>query len=92
MTVVYGSRTHLKSGCIKNGAVKTYDLTKFNDGGVYKVAYENRQGGIWLGYCGEINGNNTAKLLRIQEDRVERFDFPATPSGILKRMCPVTSG
>lgn len=63
----------------KNGELKTYDLSKFTDGEeIYKTAYEDRGGGIWLGYAGEVNQPNNMKLLRIKDERVESFDFPAT--------------
>jgi signal transduction histidine kinase/ligand-binding sensor domain-containing protein len=64
---------------VENGEVKSYRLDEFSKGEIYKIAYEDRQGGIWLGYAGETSRPNEMKLLRIKDDRVQSFDFPATP-------------
>ena len=60
----------------KNDEVKSFHLVEFSTSEVYKTAYEDRSGGVWLGYAGEINTPNRAKLLRIKDGRVQSFDFP----------------
>ena len=60
---------------VKDGKSDTYDLGAFNFGYTYKVAYEDRQGGIWLA------GFDSPKqfLLRIKGGKVHSFQLPSAP-------------
>ncbi len=56
--------------------LKTYDLSRFSTGDTYKVAYEDRQGGIWLA-CAD--GQKKQFLLRIRNERVQSIQLPPMP-------------
>jgi signal transduction histidine kinase/ligand-binding sensor domain-containing protein len=61
--------------CIRDGNIKTYDLRRFSTGDTYKMAYEDRQGSIWLAYAED----QKQSLLRIKNDRVQSFPMPPAP-------------
>jgi ligand-binding sensor domain-containing protein/signal transduction histidine kinase len=69
---------------IKNGNIKTHDLSGFSTGEVFKAAYEDRQGGIWLGFADE----QKQSLLRIKNDRVQSFKLPGSDDRVRRIQIP----
>lgn len=61
----------------QNGVTRSYDFSGFGAGSVNKVAYEDRQGNVWLGYTGA----GKQLLIRIRNDRVQSFPAPDAPLG-----------
>jgi ligand-binding sensor domain-containing protein len=59
-----------------NGQIKSYELSGSGPGRVYKTAYEDREGGIWLGYF----DLQTQSLLRIKNDHIQSFHLPGPVS------------
>src|SRR5215510_5323817 len=69
---------------IKDGNIKTYDLGGFSTGEVFKAAYEDRQGVIWLGFADE----QKQSLLRIKNDRIQSFKLPGSDGGVRSIQLP----
>ena len=58
----------------KGGKLTDFDLADLGTGEISRIAYEDRQGSIWLGYSGQ-----SQLLLKITDDRVDRFHLPLAP-------------
>lgn len=56
----------------KDGTIKDFDLSRYSTGEINRVAYEDRQGSIWLGYTQDPK----QFLLKIRDGRVESFQSP----------------
>jgi ligand-binding sensor domain-containing protein/signal transduction histidine kinase len=59
-----------------DGKIRSYELSGSGPGRVYRTAYEDRQGGIWLGYF----DLETQSLIRLKNDRIQSFHLPGPVS------------
>jgi ligand-binding sensor domain-containing protein len=59
----------------KNGVTRTYDLSGFGAGSFNNVAYQDRDGNLWLGYTGV----GRQLLVRISNSRIQSFPAPRAP-------------
>lgn len=62
----------------KNGVLRTYPLGGIFNGKTYEVAYEDRQGNLWVGFFGDavferVGGQS---LVRIKDGRVQEVRLP----------------
>jgi ligand-binding sensor domain-containing protein/signal transduction histidine kinase len=62
---------------VKDGEIKNYDFGEMGSAGTYKIAYEDGQGGIWLGYANEQTRKQS--LHRVKNGRLQSFQLPLAP-------------
>jgi ligand-binding sensor domain-containing protein/signal transduction histidine kinase len=62
---------------VKVGKIKNYDFGEFGTVGTYKTAYEDGQGGIWLGYANEQR--RIQSLQRVKNGSLQSFKLPSAP-------------
>ncbi|HEV2801703.1 MAG TPA: two-component regulator propeller domain-containing protein [Pyrinomonadaceae bacterium] len=59
----------------KDGKIINYDFGEFGTADTYKTAYEDGQGGIWLGYANEQR--RIQSLHRVKNGRLRSFQLPS---------------
>jgi ligand-binding sensor domain-containing protein len=62
---------------VKDGKIKSYDVGEMGAAGTYKIAYEDGQRGVWLGYANEQTRKQS--LHRVKNGRLQSFNLPFAP-------------